>query len=203
MLKSRFLEALTTRHLVLTVVLILFAVVGTFAAILSFQLAPLDSLTKFVDAVFKATAVLLGLIWTLNRYYVGRTDEIRFRIDPDIQVVPFDKTDGKAEQSLLVFRLDTVNTGTVLIPKYQESVEIESVVPTNDGLQYELLYRWPSEGKHEAGPIEPGAWDAINDAAAIPADVKAVRVFVEAEISPGNGWTWHKTFDVSKREKRT
>jgi hypothetical protein len=201
MLRNKFLEALTTRHLTLTVVLILILTIGSFGVILSFKLAGLDTLSKFVDAVFKASAVLLGVVWTLNRYYVGRTDELRFRIDPEIKVIRFDKS-AQTGPALLVFRLDTVNTGSVLIPRFQESVEIESVVPTADGVRYDSLYRWPSEGKHAAGPIEPDAWDAINDAISIPATVRAVRIYIEAEISKGDGWTWHKTFDVSKPDSK-
>ncbi len=96
MLQNRFLEAATTKYLVLTVVLILLTIVGGFAIILSLKLSALENLAKFVDAVFKAMAILLGMIWTLNRYYVGRTDTIRVRVDPDIKVVrhPEDGSDS-------------------------------------------------------------------------------------------------------------
>jgi hypothetical protein len=201
MLRNRFLEAATTKYLILTVTLILLITVGAFALILSLRLSTLENLAKFVDAVFKAMAILLGMVWTLNRYYVGRTDTIRVRVDPDIKVVryPEDGSDS-SNRALLIFRLDTVNIGSVLIPAFQQSVEIESVMPTSVGTRYDPLYRWPINGKHPGAPIEPGAWEAVNDAISIPGSVRAVRIYIEAEISPGDGWTWHKTFDVSQAE---
>src|SRR5258706_6758996 len=96
MLRNRFLEAATTKYLISSVSLILILTVGVFALLLGTRTTDLDRLSKFVDAVFKAMAILLGMIWTLNRYYIGRTDTIRVRVDPDIKVVrhPEDGSDS-------------------------------------------------------------------------------------------------------------
>jgi hypothetical protein len=160
----------------------------------------LDKLSKFVDAVFKSMAVLLGMIWTLNRYYIGRTDITRLRVDADVSTVSYADTSPNSDLSLLIFRLDIVNTSAVLIPPYQQSLEIESVVPSANGTVYRSLYRWPDSGKHPGGPIEPNSWSAINDAISIPSNVKAVRIYIEIELSQEDKWTWHKTFDVSGGE---
>lgn len=206
MLRNRFLEAVTTKYLILTVFVILTLIVGSFALIIGLNFVQLDNLTKFVDAVFKAMAVLLGMIWTLNRYYVGRTDAVRLRVDSDVKVIkPTDSGTGSSAMALLIYRLDVVNIGSVLIPPYQQRSEIESVMPSSNGTKYEHLYRWPKTGTHPGGPIEPTAWAAINNAISIPSTVQAIRIYIEFEISEGNSWTWHKTFDISKggnNEKR-
>ena len=201
MLSYRFLEAATTRHLILTISSILVLTIGVFTVVLGSRITELDKLSKFVDALFKAIAILLGMIWTLNRYYTGRTDTTRLRVDTDVSKVHYPTADSTTvDLALLIFRLDVVNTGTVLIPTYQQSMEIEAVTPSDEGTVYNSLYCWPSEGKHPGGPIEPGSWSAINDAISIPADVKAVRIYIEIELSPQSIWTWHKTFDISKGE---
>jgi hypothetical protein len=198
MLRNRFLEAATTRHLIFSVSSILLLTVGVFALLLGSRITDLDKLSKFVDAVFKAMAILLGMIWTLNRYYIGRADTIRLRVDSDVSSVRYSKADStNADLALLIFRLDVVNIGAVLIPAYQQSLEIESVTPSDKGIEYGSLYRWPDSGKHPAPSIEPASWAAINDAISIPGNTKAVRVFLEIKL-PDMTWTWHKTFDISE-----
>ena len=202
MLRNRFLEAATTKYLISSVSLILILTVGVFALLLGTRTTDLDRLSKFVDAVFKAMAILLGMIWTLNRYYIGRSDTIRLRVDSDVSSVRYSKPGStNADLALLIFRLDVVNIGAVLIPAYQESLEIESVTPSDKGIEYSSLYRWPDSGKHPASSIEPASWAAINDAISIPASTKAVRVFLEIKL-PDLTWTWHKTFDISEADSR-
>jgi len=200
MLRNRFLEAATTKHLIVAISSVLVIVVGIFAVLLSFKVTELDKLAKFVDAVFKAMAILLGMIWTLNRYYVGRTDEIRLRVDSDVSTVRYSETEPQdSDLALLIFRLDIVNIGTVLIPAYQQSLEIDSVTPSDKGTVFSSLYRWPDSGMHPGGPIEPNSgWAAINDAIPIPAGTRAVRIYIEIELSHENTWTWHKTFGISE-----
>jgi hypothetical protein len=200
MLRNRFLEAATTKYLIAFVSSILVLTIGIFSLLLSYRVTELDKLSKFVDAVFKAMAILLGMIWTLNRYYIGRVDEIRLRVDSDVSTVRYSETDSRnSDLALLIFRLDVVNIGTALIPAYQQSLEINSVTPSDKGTVYSPLYRWPDSGKHPGGPIEPNAgWSAINDAISIPASTRAVRIYIEFELSHESTWTWHKTFDISK-----
>jgi len=198
-LRNRFLEAATTKYLVVTFFSLLLLTVGAFALILAFRVTDLDRLTKFVDALFKTMAVLLGLIWTINRYYIGRTDTTRLRVDSEVSTVSYDESDAKkSDLALLIFRLDVINIGTVLIPPYQQRLEVSSVDLTHRGATYTSLYRWPESGTHEGGPIEPNAWAAISNAVPIPANVRAVRFYIECQLSADNTWTWHKTFDVSK-----
>jgi hypothetical protein len=198
MLRNSFLEAATTKYLIVTVSSVFVLTIGIFAIILGLRVTELDKLTKFVDAVFKAMAIVLGMIWTLNRYYVGRVDSTRLRVDADVGTVRYSETDSdKSDLSLLIFRLDVVNTSAVLLPAYQQRLEIEAVSPSDNGTVYSSLYRWPDSGMHPGGPIEPNSWDAINDAIPIPASVRAVRMYIEIESSHDSTWTWHKTFDVS------
>jgi len=193
----RFLEVIATKYLVLTVVVIIAIIVGSFAIVLAYRLTDVSTLATFVDAVFKTVAISVGCVWALNRYFVSRTDVVQLRVDSDISVVR--ATEFKSNKhSLLIYRLDVVNTGKSLIPAYSQCLEIESVSPSPEGINYQSLYRWPLEGLHEGGPIEPNSWSAINDATSVPADVKAVRFYLEIHLSKDNVWTWHKTFDISK-----
>jgi hypothetical protein len=141
-------------------------------------------------------AVMLGVVWTLNRYYVGRVDTLRLRVDSDVKAI----REPGSDYALLVFRLDVVNTSTILIGQFEHYLEIESATPSAEGTIYKSLYRWPESGTHPGGMIEPGSWSAINEALSIPATTGAVRIFLGIEL-PGHSWTWHKTFDISKREK--
>lgn len=201
MLRNRFLEAATTKYLIVTVSSVLVLTIGLFAIILGLRFTELDKLTKFVDAVFKAMAILLGMMWTLNRYYVGRADSTRLRVDADVSTVHYSEPNSnKSDLALLIFRLDVVNTSAVLIPAYQQRLEIEAASPSTSGTVYNSLYRWPDSGLHPGGPIEPNSWSAINDAISIPASVRAVRIYIEIELSQDSTWTWHKTFDVSGGE---
>lgn len=61
MYQSRFLEALTTKYLVFTIVLIVIITVGSFAAILTYGLTDISTIATFVDAVFKTVALFIGL----------------------------------------------------------------------------------------------------------------------------------------------
>jgi hypothetical protein len=199
MLRNSLLEAVTTKYLVLTIFGVLVLTVLILAIILNYQIASLDDLSKFVDTVFKAIAILLGTIWTLNRYYTGRVDSEKLRVDPDVKIVRNSETE-KLGQALLIFRLDIINTSAVLIPEFQECVEIDSLELTDSGIIEKRLYRWPESGSHPGGPIEPNSWSAINDALPVPVETYAIRVYVEIVFSDHQMMTWHKTFDVSKKE---
>jgi hypothetical protein len=198
MKNSHFLEAITTKYLVFTVIVLIAITIGSFAALLYYQITDVDTLATFVDAVFKTVAILVGTIWTLNRYFVARTDISRFRVDHDVSIIRGTKFKvNKSALALLIYRLDLVNTGSTIILPYEQFLEIDAVTPTRNNVQYQPLYRWPQVGTHPGGPIEPNSWSAINDAISIPSDVKAVRLYLEIQLSKGSVWTWHKTFDVS------
>jgi hypothetical protein len=160
----------------------------------------LTNLATFTDAVVKTIAVIVGALWVLNRHYTSRVDVPQLRVDADVSAIPSHKFQNQAaNHSLLIFRLDVVNTGKILIPPSQQYLEIHGVVPTEDGVQHILLSRWPSEGTHPSGQIEPGSWNAINNAISIPSSVQAVRFYISIQWSKSGLWTWHKTFDISPK----
>jgi len=192
------LETVSTKLVVLTVSLILVGVPFAFIGVLRSGLVDLQTLTSFVDASFKAVALLVGAVWTLNRLYTTRADTPQLRVDADITCVPSSRFgDATSEQSLLIYRLDIVNTGKTLIEPFEQFVEIQAVTPTPGSVMYTGLSRWPLQGTHPGGPIEPGSWSAINNAISIPVTVQAVRVFINVVLGNKDGWTWHKTFDIS------
>jgi hypothetical protein len=193
MKNAQFLQAIATRHLVATVLAIISITTAGLAVVVYLGVASVSDMAQFVDAVFKAVALFVGALWTLNRYFVSRTDAMQLRVDADVGAVR-DETSGRA---LLIYRLDVVNTGNALLPTSMQWLQVDAVTPSNNGVRHDELYRWPSEGSHPAGPIEPGSWSAINNAISVPKDVKAVRFYLDIEISPENRWTWHKTFSVA------
>ncbi len=199
--RFRLLEILSTKLFLLTAVFVLVAVPSVFAYLLKSGLADLNTLTNFVDATFKAVALIVGAIWALNRYYTTRTDVSQLRVDSDITCIPAARFGNMAANySLLIYRLDIVNTGKTLIGRFGEYVEIQAVNPTSSTVDYVLVGRWPSDGLHPGGPIEPGSWSAINDTISIPAKLQAVRIFVGLDLGDDGAWTWHKTFDISHQQ---
>lgn len=157
--------------------------------------ASVDNLAKFTDAVFKTAALLLGTLWTINRYFVGRVDAAQFRVDSTLVKIP---GDAPLDPALIIFRLDLVNTGKTQIKEYLHYIEIDEVRATSTGVDYRSLHRWPLKDLHLGGPIEPGSWSAINGEVACSSSVKAVRVFLAVNLEEEEQWTWHKTFDVSR-----
>ncbi len=195
MKRSRLLQSLVTRHLVVTVFAMVIVVNLTAAVVLKLQWITLDQFAKYVDAVVKTTALLAGSAWALNRYYVHRTDLEQFRIEADVTKCSFPE-ESEEYMNLLIYRLDIINTGNVLFDGYSEAVLIESVEPGVDGVKMLPLHRWPTIGYHPGSPIEPGSWAAINDSICIPASTKVVRIFVDIQYNDGRNWTWHKTFSL-------
>ena len=196
--RFKVLEALSTRYLGVTAALVVVATVAVFAAVLRTGFTTIDVLAKFSDALFKIVALLLGTLWTLNRYFVGRVDATQFRVDCNLTKIPSESELGSA---LLIFRLDLINTGKAQIGEFMHYVEIDQVRAGSAGIEYSSLYRWPVEGKHVGGPIEPGSWSAINGEVACSSTVRAVRVFIAVDLQQDGEWTWHRTFDVSESKK--
>jgi hypothetical protein len=194
----KYLEAITTKYLVPTV---LFA--GLFTWIVLEYIIykgwnDVDTMNKFADTYFKIILPLGAAIWALNRYFIHRTDNVQLAVDSDVSKVTSDQFSD--DLALLVFRLDIINTGNTLIDQFQQRLQVEAVSPLKDGLQYELLHSWPSEGTHPGGPIEPKSWSAINDAIPISKSIVAVRFLLIIELANQASWTWHKTFDLTKKE---
>lgn len=193
----RFVEAASTKWLGLSVALTLVVVVGLYAAVVSLGFTTVDKLAKFTDAVIKAFAALIGTLWATNRYFIERTDAPQFRVDCDVSLI---RWGVDSEPALLIFRLDLVNTGKTQIAQFNHFIEIDVARPTNNDVELNQLYRWPADGWHEGGPIEPGSWSAVNDEVRCLASVRAVRMLLVVALEQGAQWTWHKTFNVSKDE---
>lgn len=199
MKREGFLEAITTKYIVVTIALMIVLIVGTYSLILFYGITDINSLATFVDTVFKTIAILAGAVWALNRYYTGRVDATQLKVEHDISFIPARRLAYTIHnESLLVYRLDVTNTSTSLIAPYQQFLEIESLFPSSEGIEYKTIYRWPPSGLHPGGPIEPGSWSAINNVVSIPENVQAIRLYLELQFSDGNAWNWHKTFDVAK-----
>lgn len=182
----------------MTLVVAVTLIVSSFAVVLAANLVSVEFLATFVDAVFKTIATLVAAAWALNRYYLNRTDEPQLRVDADVSAISaqrFSQTSGGA--ALLIYRLDVVNTGNTLIKPFQQVLEVHAVFPNRMDVEYRPIWRWPAEGTHSGGPIEPTAWSAVSDAISISADVQAVRLYLELELADGGSWTWHKIFNIS------
>lgn len=193
--RSKTLESLTTRFFLLTVFVTVGVIVAALGILLWQEVATVDQLSKAVDAIFKATAIVVGALWALNRYYIGRTDVPQLRVDPTIDFIPGKEPDGFG---LLVYRLDVVNTGKTLIPTYQQFLRLDSVHALQNGVVHDEITRWPLEGTSNGGPTEPGSWSAINNAHPIPPGTTAVRLYLEIKLVPEKTWTWHQTFKLVK-----
>jgi hypothetical protein len=162
-----------------------------------YKILDLDRLSKLMDVILKSLALIAGLLWAGNRYFVLRTDMPQLRVDADVKLVRNVPTLGSEGQpALLIYRLDIVNTGKTLLHLLNEHVEIDAVYAGMEECRYECLYRWPVEGEHPGGLIEPGSWSAINDVLSCSSVIQVVRVYIKLQLAGGDDWTWHRTFAV-------
>ncbi len=198
MKRLRSLEILSTRLIILSIITIIVAVPSFFAVIIRSGFTDVNTLATFVDATFKTIALLVGSIWTLNRFFVTRLDALHLRVDADVSCIPsLHFQDISSSQSLLVYRLDIVNTGNTLIKPFQHFIQIDAITPVDGKVEHMTIYRWPETDMHLGGPIEPNSWSAVSDAIAIPASTQAIRIFVYIDLANENDWSWHKVFDIS------
>jgi hypothetical protein len=185
-------DTLLSRHFVLTVSMSVGICLLLYTTAISAFGVSVDTLGKAIDSIFKMIAVLVGAAWVLNRHYVGRTDALQIRIDPLVDIVASGASDSSS--SLLLYRLDVVNTGRRQLIGYRLMIEIASVElgATGDPEYYEVATMpW-----HEGAPIEPGSWAAVSNVVTIGAEVKVVRITVVVEAADGQGWTWHQMFKI-------
>jgi hypothetical protein len=197
--QTPLLETISTKYLVITIALVIILIPVSFIVVLRLGISNIDTLATFVDAVFKTIALLIGAIWALNRFFSTRTDATQIRVDDEVSCIPASRFSASqtTQRALLVYRLDIVNTGKTLIEPFQQYVEVQAVVPSQESIDYMTIWRWPVDGMHPGGPIEPGSWSAINDTVGIPPSVQAVRVYLGIQLNQNHFWSWHKTFDVS------
>jgi len=189
LVRMKSLERLLTRQFLPAVFLLLVIGWAAFAVVVGSGVT-VDTAAKVVDATFKIAAVLAGTAWTLNRYFTSRTDELQLRVDAAADFVP---ADGD-EVAMFVCRLDIINTGKALTPKFSELIEIESATAGKDDVGYVSLMRWPAEGLHPTQPIEPGSWSALSFAVPLVRSNKVVRVYLELHFEGRKQWTWHRHF---------
>jgi hypothetical protein len=191
----RKLETLATRYVVVTTVLLVVIVCALLAMAVQGLGYSVDTVGKVVDAVVKATALVVGGVWALNRYFTQRTDVLQLRVDPLVEFVADTAT---GSDLVMLCRLDTVNTGKSLTSPYDVSLLIEGAVPASNPTAYVRIDRWPTTGSHRSGPIEPGSWGAVSMATRVPKTTKFVRVFLELKFDANATWTWHRHFVVKE-----
>jgi hypothetical protein len=195
---SRLARVVVVEQFPLTTALIVAVTgLGTYDLV-AWNVVGLDSLSKFIDVVFKVLAVVIGALWTLNRHLVSRTDAPQIRVDHDVKVVRANPSRTAASGALLLYRFDVVNTGKTLIRPLEQVLQIHALEPAHGEVTYRQLVRWPAAGTHPSGGIEPGSWSAISSAIAVDASILAVHAHLELRLGPVRLWTWHKTFDVSQ-----
>jgi hypothetical protein len=133
----------------IVVCFVVVAVPITYFVLLSSGLITLNDLATFADAVVKTGAVIVGALWVLNRHYTSRIDVPQLRVDAEVSVIPPTKFSNEAaNHSLLIYRLDVINTGKTLIPPLEEYLTVHGVTPSSNGVEYLELSRWPPTGTH-------------------------------------------------------
>ena len=151
---------------------------------------------SYVDILFKLTALVVGGTWAINRYLTARTDAPHLRLNSRAELVDTG-TSASSVNSLLLYRIEVVNTGRVLVSDYSIEVEVASVEVAEAALEpeYFVLAEVPP---HQGGPIEPGSWAAVSGAVLAPSDLAAVRLAATIVSLAGESWTWHELVAVSR-----
>ena len=142
----KILERLATKYLIPLVILIVILVPILYYLILYMKVTNIAFLTGFIDISFKTIALFIGAIWTLNRLFISRTDSSHIKVEADLSKIHSSVL--KKEKSLLVYRLDLLNSGNTLLNPYEYYIEIQSVVPLIDDVEYSTIYRFPKKGFH-------------------------------------------------------
>ncbi len=190
-------ERLATKHLPTLVFLLSVSAVALYAVAWQSKAIDMEKLATATDSVLKILAIIMGSAWAVNRYFVERVDVPQFRVEIETSLVPASAIDPKASgKTLLIYRLDLINTGKSVIRKYRQYLAIERVSIDEQAVVHDELHRWPELGLHLGGSAEPGSWSAVNDAIIIPQEVAVVRFYLETHLASGQVWTWHKTIDL-------
>jgi hypothetical protein len=185
------LEAWTTQRFIWTVLLGAGIPTLAFVAVVALTPVSLADASTFVDSIVKILVTIIAAMWALNRYFLGRVDANQVRIDPQVELVK--KPDQ--ESAALVYSIDIVNTGKVLLENYQIKFQI-SAVDFNDRSAAPSYYVVTDTPRHSGHPIEPSSWAAISGVEIVPSALVAVRLYIEIERASGGGWTWHRTVKV-------
>lgn len=194
--ERNWFERLIVKRFVLTATLVVFAFAIIVVITLLVKLITLDQLATLVDTLLKALVILLGALWSLNRYFITRTDYPQLRVEASTDIVPSTAFGSDATFGLLSYRLDIINTGKILLPATGYRVNVDSVSLRKNRVFYRRLYEWPRNNLHPAYPIEPGSWAGISDAIVCSREVRAVRVFLEVHLEKREPWTWHRIITI-------
>jgi hypothetical protein len=173
-------------------VALVLVVIGAAAIICGFlPKVDLEKLSKLVDISLKASALAVGAIWSLNRYFVQRTDQPQLKVECSVENFPVEK-DARDDVSLLSFRFDILNTSKVLLRCRGVKIRIDNIILIDDQVYHEVIHQWPKTDLHPIAPIEPNSWAAVSNALACPTDVQAINLFIELHLASGGCWTWHR-----------
>jgi hypothetical protein len=194
----KWLETIVVRRFLQIAAILSGSIVLAICVALSKRLITLETLSKATDSLLKGLAIMIGALWTLNRYFATRTDYPQLKVEMATDLIPSDLLGKNQDQGIFTYRLDVVNTGKVLLPVTGYRVELANVFINNGSIVFEHLHQWPAEGMHQGSPIEPGSWGAISNAIVCPKDVQAIRVFLEIELEGKAQWTWHRITSVAK-----
>jgi hypothetical protein len=188
------LETIFTKRFLATSLLLGILAITGFTLLVNLTPVSLEDANKYVDALAKLLATIIGTAWALNRYFTNRVDAFQLRVDPHVSVVPAGSYQPKSADGLLLYHLNIVNTSHVLFKDYRLMVEVASVEIRADGAP---VYNELAHVPWEDGPlVEPGSWAAVSDIAVMSPDVKAIRVALIIKPTSGSEWTWHQIFNL-------
>jgi hypothetical protein len=192
----RWLEQLIVRRFFQLTLVLALVLVTAGALALAKKVVTLGDLAKATDSLLKALAILVGALWSLNRYFTMRTDYPQLRVEMVLDALPSKLVDKEDLVGLVFYRLDIINTGKALLPVTRYSVKISNVALVDEKVLCEPLHEWGTSFADLGYPIEPGSWGAISEAFACPKDVLAVQVFLDVELERNIHWTWHRVMSV-------
>lgn len=151
----------------------------------------IDLTNKIVDSLLKSLAILVALLWFLNRFFSERKDLPKFEIKLDVNAI-----NTPNSHRLIIFRLDTYNTSNVLFSDYESLLIISGIVVDNSKISRIILLKLPESGHGPGLSIEPDSWAAINHEILIASNILALRFFYEIKKDGKVLFNWHKTVKI-------
>ena len=187
-------KALSRQFMWTTVLFVLIPVAAVTAAV-AFTAVDVDEAQSYVDILVKLVALVVGGAWAIDRYLTARTDSPHLRLSSRAELVERGTT-ANSEKALLLYRIEVVNTGRVLVSDYSIEVEVASVEVSEAAMEPEYYVLAEVPPRH-GGPIEPGSWAAVSGTVLAPSDLAAVRLAATIVSLAGESWTWHELVAVS------
>lgn len=175
----------------------------------------LEQVASAIESTITAIGIVIGGLWTYNRFIRQRTERCRVNIS--------DRTTCKVvspDHILLHVESQISNIGNVLVPLELARTIVYQVLPLGADLEGRLskgekifaedrtvipwpklerrVWRWP-KGKSE---IEPGETQKLNSEFFIPRSTRAVQITTYLEDSSASqqtGWTEKSLIDVEEQ----